>query len=518
VAHFAAIWLSLALLLTPHARAAPVERALVISPSSDAVSLSVYRNPDADTDSDWPSGYALITETRSIDLPAGEFVLRFEGVADGLLPESAIVSGLPSGVREKNRDARLLSPAGLVDAYLKRTVHIRRTNQATGVVREMTARITAAPNGAVVLESDEGFEALHCTGLPERMLFAQVPADLSAKPSLSVLATSTQAVRVQITLSYLAQGFDWSANYLATVRSIQHGKARVDLFAWLTIFNGSGQSFIDAQTRVVAGRPNRVDTEIGAMPTGGALELQCWPTQRTHDVPLRANLVSPPPEPRGFDDGYTLEAIVVTGSRLRRVDVETSQPVAAMVATQENLGDLKLYSVPEPVTVNAHGQKQVALMVKPDVKLDAYYAAEFFESNEEQPMLLKLRGENIRTNGMGLALPTGAAEVFQQTEVGPLWLGASDVEDLAVGEKLDLSVADASDVRIETRLSVRKNHWQLTLSNAKPYPVHAEVKIASTLVGRVAAIKNIDGVPTWKTSIPANSTTRIEFVVAEPTL
>ena len=65
-------------------------------------------------------------------LPAGVSVLRFEGVAEGLLPETAVVSGLPDGVIEKNRDARLLSPAGLVDAYLKRSVTLRRTNRFVG--------------------------------------------------------------------------------------------------------------------------------------------------------------------------------------------------------------------------------------------------------------------------------------------------------------------------------------------------------------------------------------------------
>jgi hypothetical protein len=56
-------------------------------------------------------GFALITETRTVHLPAGLSRLRFEGVADGIEPASAIVTGLPEGVIEKNRDAKLLSPS-----------------------------------------------------------------------------------------------------------------------------------------------------------------------------------------------------------------------------------------------------------------------------------------------------------------------------------------------------------------------------------------------------------------------
>src|SRR3546814_20193236 len=84
-----------------------------------------YRAPSRSSggiDARWPRGFAFITETRTVTLPAGTSALRFEGVAEGLLPETAVVSGLPDGVLEKNRDARLLSPPGLVDASLKRRV------------------------------------------------------------------------------------------------------------------------------------------------------------------------------------------------------------------------------------------------------------------------------------------------------------------------------------------------------------------------------------------------------------
>ena len=112
---------------------------IITSPEPEAVSLTVYRGQkygNAPIDKNWPTGYALITETRTVTIPAGESVVRFEGVAEGMFPESAIVTGLPKGVKEKNRDARLLSPQGLVDAYLKRAVTLTRTSRATGAVRD----------------------------------------------------------------------------------------------------------------------------------------------------------------------------------------------------------------------------------------------------------------------------------------------------------------------------------------------------------------------------------------------
>jgi hypothetical protein len=219
-------------------------QSIIVSDAPESVSLTVYRaqdRGDRPIDPNWPRGYALITETRTISIPAGESVIRFEGVAEGMFPESAIVTGLPQGVREKNRDARLLSPSDLVDAFLKREVTLLRTNRATGVTREQKAIITAGPQGGVILQTAEGYEALRCTGLPERMQFGGVPQNLSAKPTLSVITQSNEATTAKLTLTYMASGFDWQANYVAHAKPGDDkaiGKNKIDLFAWLTLANG----------------------------------------------------------------------------------------------------------------------------------------------------------------------------------------------------------------------------------------------------------------------------------------
>src|SRR6202044_4280207 len=100
-----------------------------------ALSVTVYRapyRPSGSIDLDQLRGFALVSETRVVRLPAGESRLRFEGVADGIEPASAIVTGLGAGVLEKNRDAALLSPSTLVAAALGRPVELIRTNPRTG--------------------------------------------------------------------------------------------------------------------------------------------------------------------------------------------------------------------------------------------------------------------------------------------------------------------------------------------------------------------------------------------------
>src|SRR5215469_8889741 len=88
---------------------APAEE--IAAPPAVTRSVTVYRSPQRESGAIQLAnlaGFALVTETRRVRLPAGEHRLRFEGVADGIEPASALVTGLPEGVVEKNRDARLL--------------------------------------------------------------------------------------------------------------------------------------------------------------------------------------------------------------------------------------------------------------------------------------------------------------------------------------------------------------------------------------------------------------------------
>ena len=266
--------------------AAADAQTIVTSAGPDRVAVTLYRDPDRAAgnalDARWLNGFALVSETRQVTLPAGETELRFEGVAGGIVPQSAIVTGLPDGVVERNRDAYLLSPESLLDRSLGRRVHLRRTSRATGAVTEQDAVIRTGADGAVVVQTAAGYEALRCTGLPEMPVYDGVPAGLAARPTLSVRTRSSRPVTATVTLSYLASGFDWQANYVA---QLSPDGAHVDLFAWLVLASGDETSFVDADTQAIAGRLNRERVERDE-PAQRALQLRCWPQATTSDIPL----------------------------------------------------------------------------------------------------------------------------------------------------------------------------------------------------------------------------------------
>ena len=491
--------------------ALPAQADTIISTRIDAVSVTVYRAPGRAAgaiDRNWPGGYALVTETRTVDLPQGESVVRFEGVAEGLMPETAILSGMPRGVREKNRDARLLSPAGLVDAYLKRRVTLRRTDRATGKVTEQDAILSAGPTGGVIVQTAQGYEALGCSGLPERMLYAEAPKDLSPRPTLSVIATSDRPTRATLQLTYLAEGFDWSASYVADMKG-----ETLDLMAWLTVANGGVTGFADAQLNVIAGQPNRRARGAQARATGGPLRLTCWPMDITSTHPRWDLFPIDMPRAAMMMDGAQ-EIMVTAHRRTERAMMAPPPPPpppppAPVVAEREDLGDLKFYRVPVAVTVAANSQKQVALLRQPDVKVERLYAATIggFDEGESRPMTLRLRLQNRKDDGLGLPMPSGRVAVFEQMDDLRLLAGEADIGDKAEGERIDYDLAESADVRIVVRqaqASRKSRGWTIELSNARPFAITAEITIPHDITPRPTDMERRGNGWIWRATVPAN--------------
>ena len=189
----------------------------------DRVAVTVYRDPESAAPrrrpiSQWLNGVALISETRRVTVPAGTTDIRFEGVAGGIIPQSAIVTGLPEGVIERNRDAYLLSPATLLDRSLGRRVHLRRTSRATGAGARAGGGdpLRRGRRGGAADRRRLRGAALHRPAPRRSPMTACRRACPPARPSRSAPAR-TRAVTATVTLSYLATGFDWQADYVAHV-------------------------------------------------------------------------------------------------------------------------------------------------------------------------------------------------------------------------------------------------------------------------------------------------------------
>ena len=524
-------WAALAWVLA----AAPAAAADILASPPTDVSVTVYRAPDRGSgsiDLDRLAGFALISETRTVHLPAGLSQLRFEGVADGIEPASAIVTGLPAGVIEKNREGKLLSPSALIGAARAKPVTLLRTDKKTGRLQRLSGTLISDAGGGVVFESPEGVEALRCSGLPETFSFTGV-AGLNATPTLSVLVRSSEASTRTVTLSYLARGFDWAADYIATVSG--DGKA-VDLGAWVTLANGNGVGFPAARAQVVAGRVNREDGDGGdvePLDAGSAIFAQCWPRGSTSDAP-ESLLVN------GMATGEMDK--LFKSVRMQGAPAPALQEVAVTAmrrVQQEQLGDLKLYRVPDRTTVASRQSKQVRLLDRLGIPVDRVFGADLSANQDAAAAAsMLLRTLNDAAHHLGLALPSGRIAVFADRDGQKILLHESGMRDLAVDEEVEIDLGESPDVQVAMQRekttidpariqnlplvpgvilrSARVDDVnRVVISNARAAAIPFELRLRLPEGGRIVRadhpLGSKHGRPIFRLTIPANQSVTVRF-------
>jgi hypothetical protein len=524
--------------------AAPLWAREVVDASAPSdLAVTIYRDPDRSEDEkldrDNPRGLAMISETRRVTLPKGESTIRFEGVAEGMIGVSAIVTGLPGGTIEKNRNAALLSPASLVDGTLGNRVTITRMNPATGKQASESAVVRTRADGGLVLQTSQGFEAVQCSGLPETLTYDRIPAGLSAQPVFSVDTRSAEGGTYDVTLTYLAWGFDWQANYVGTLVQ-PSGKAADDefemgLLSWLTLVNDNGQSFDDARLQIIAGKLN-VETDYASLadpPVAEELYLTCYPLGSTSagSIPVLA----PPPAPPLFEMPMSAAAIVVTGSRLKARSFDAVAPVSVVTASEEDLGDLKLFRVPGRIDVSAKGMKQVAFLNKDAVKGRLLYEAGCDPDNwigqqgDPAPSGMLLVTKNEEKKGLGIALPQGGLTLYEPSLRGERLAGSTSLRDYARGQDVELELAPSTQVfarcsSLSEKGRAEGRQWtgmRAVLSNANPHPVKMRLQLGWAggwqvrFPGQKAVVKN--GWQTVELTLPANSEKTFDWKLRDAT-
>ncbi len=513
--------------------AAGQDRAVVDASEPADLAVTVYRDPNRGQwqrlEPEWPQGFAMISETRTVTLPPGESRIRFEGVAEGMVAVSAIVTGLPGGTIEKNRNADLLSPAALVDGSLGNRVRITRTNPATGEAASESAIVRTRADGGLVLQTEAGYEAVRCSGLPEGLTFDSIPDGLSSEPVFSIDTRDESGGTYTVTLSYLAWGFDWEASYVATLHEGRDSDdVRFDLTSWLTILNDNGQSFENAELMAVAGTLN-IESDFEGLsdpPEARPLRLTCYPIGSTaRGSPVPRNVPPPPPPPPA--PGYAEEAmIVVTGARRQEAMMDAAAPVMVM-AGEEQLGDLKLYRVPVPVDVNAQGLKQVAFLREEGVEGVLMYQAECTPWNSDggfRPTQMRLETVNDEEHGLGVALPSGSVSVFERGPAGELLIAERNLRDYASGQDVELELGESSQVFANCRYEANRlddppgERWRemtAEITNANPAPVTVRLNMGYPSQWRFRGVRERikDGQRIIEVEVPGNGSRELTWRV-----
>jgi hypothetical protein len=343
---------------------------------------------------------------------------------------------------------------------------------------------------------------------------------------------------VKVTLSYLAHGFDWTANYVATLSA---DSKSMDLGAWVTLANGNGVTFPSAQTQVVAGRINHESGDVQPLDMGEPILATCWPMGTTSD-PAEEPVI-PRASPLGDSDSNatTFNEVLVTAQRRSYEAVMPIAMSAAQLVQEEQLGDLKLYRVPERTSLASRQIKQVRLLDRRDVPVELFYGAdlEANQSVESTAGERTLRTRNDAAHHLGLPLPSGRVATFATQTDSTLLLDEVPLRDVAVDEDVEIGVGSSADVQVSavretTKVSPRRaidppllrgvlrfssavvdDVSRVEIHNAGRSSIRFELRLrlndGTQLIGAEPTPLSRDGRPLFKVMVPGQGSAVIRY-------
>jgi hypothetical protein len=428
------------------------------------------------------SDLALVEHVRPLNIAAGRHRIEFRGVSAQIMSQTVSFRAAGLTLVEQNFDYDLLTPAKLMEKAVGQSVRIVRTNPGTGEEIEETAEVLSVVGG-VVLRIGERIEVLREDGIPARVIFDEVPPNLRANPTLSVLAEAESPVSGDVTLAYLSRGLSWNADYVAVFDEPQ---GNVALQGWITLRNTSGTTFADATARLVAGDINVVGSEA-----------EWWQMYNFRRVP-----------------------------GARRVG-----GVAA--STREQLADYYVYPLAERTTIADNQTKQVSFLTADNVSASRGYEQTFygFESLPEPLSAeVRVRFANSAAGGLGDQLPSGVVRVYARDARGqPQFVGEDRIGHTSAGSELALKIGDAFDVTIQPmlvqteRVSRRWDDYSMSyvIRNARAEPITVTIRQDGLARFNEVRSESIQGRRTdsnsfaWDVPVPANGETMLAFTIRQ---
>jgi hypothetical protein len=191
---------------------------------------------------------------------------------------------------------------------------------------------------------------------------------------------------------------------------------------------------------------------------------------------------------------------------------------------QEQLGDLKLYRVPDRTTIASRQSKQVRLLDRLSIPITRVYGADLAADEEaiSAPAQVLLRTMNTVANHLGLPLPSGHVAVFASRDGQALLQQESNLRDLAVEEEVEIGMGVSSDVQVTVvkervgidSAKVAASH-RIDISNARATDIPFELRLRLPEGGRLVradhSVGTKDGRPIFRLTIPANGSVTVRY-------
>jgi hypothetical protein len=431
---------------------------------------------------------ALVKDQRKVTLGSGYSTLAFRDVSARMRPETALLRSLNApgklSVIEQNFDFDLLTPQKLLEKYVGKSVNIIRTNQATGVETSETGEVLAANQG-VVMKFGNRIE----TGIPGRIVYPDVPANLRDRPTLVMSLNNSGATQQEVELSYLTGGLAWKADYVAELNTADN---KLDLSGWVTLTNTSGAGYHNAKLQLVAGDVNQVRE----------------------------------PAPMAY-------------AAARKFALMEDSPQKSMA--EEGFLEYHLYTLDRPTTIAENQTKQVSLLTASGVSAhkelllhgaDYYYNSSYGDLGQKLKVSVFIEFSNKESNHLGMPLPKGIIRVYKKDASGNAqFVGEDNIDHTPKNEKVRIKLGESFDVTADKKqtdfkklpkpekgTSLFESAFEIVLKNAKKEamqvtiqePIPGDWKILQENHKHIKAASNT---AVWHINVPAEGSTTLNYRV-----
>jgi hypothetical protein len=376
----------------------------------------------------------LVKDVRELEFQKGRSIIKFTDVASQIDPTSVHFKPVDTSDRvsilEQNYQYDLVSSSKILQKYVDKEIELfTKSSGPKGEEKSYKGILLSYSNENVTIQEPGGAIRIIRLDDVRDLYFPTLPEGLITRPTLVWLLDSDVSGKRKAEVSYLTNGINWHAEYVAVV---DQKDQNLELAGWVSIDNRSGATYEDAKVKLIAGEVHRVE-EMAPM--------------------------------RMAKGGYALDVAQ-----------------AAPQFEEKAFFEYHLYTLLRPATIKDNEIKQVSLFPSTNVKVKKIYT--YDGARYDKKVRVELEFKNAQSEGLGMPLPQGKIRVYKADVDKSLeFVGEDRINHTPKDEKVRVFLGNAFDIVGERKKTdfkqitddVTEESYQIKLRNHKEEAVEVVV-------------------------------------------
>jgi len=343
---------------------------------------------------------ALVKEIRTLPLQKGKNLYPITDLPELLDPTSVHIYSKAGEytVLEQNFEYDLLNADKILDKAIDRIINILTPGGSA-----VRGKLLSADDRNMVVETQNKELRIIPRSTEQQIYleeFDQQSYGLITRPTLVWLIDSPKESKPEVEISYLTNGMDWHAEYIAR---LNEKDTAIDLNAWVSLVNSSGKTYTDARLKLLAG-----------------------------DLHLAEERGRPGPR------GQYMEAMAMKAQ-----------------FEEKEFFEYHIYTLDKKTTIKNNQTKQIQLLPTASVAVNKIFNYNYQKDASKVAVLISTR--NSKEQGLGTPLPKGKVRMYKQDGPDLEFIGEDWIDHTPKDEKIEIEIGQAFDIKAERSVLEQRN-------------------------------------------------------------